>query len=579
MKKFSKILMSLILLLSFTTSVSAASYSNSISAYTNGTKYEYINGLPVYYTTASGYNLYVLNSGTYFGSTTYLSDPILADNGFTYIVNNSNVTNNSSKNYYIAQVAILWYQDYLNGNDTNISSSLKNYISSHTSGDTVCYYINKLVNNAKNSSNLNSIKFVTTDVTFTRNGNYYYSNTIDVETNNLGSTPSVRLYNAPSSASIIDNTVRANGSGSFRISIPSSSLNSYTRTDFEVYITGNDYNYSVYKYSNYGVNEAIYGRTYSSSSNKVEASLPVVFNNIENTKVRIKVLDDNRDYISGISFNIYDGNCSKTSCSNSNLIHSFTTTNTYTSLNDVLSPGVYTIVKRNSNTRYTIPEKTVITVYDSNEVQEYTIDTTGSNNNNNNNNNYYNEYTIKNDLNDSNNYIKIYNINGSLVNSFKSSNTNYSINLTNGNYYIIDSKGTLNKLYFKIENGYLYVKYDNSYIRSNSITLNKNNDYNEVIEDNKNNNSDYDDSCVCRNNKCDKVCNVYYDENGNVLDINDIEITNDVNVDVKVDWLSNVIDCPITDLSSTLKYILGAIILGSGTYLVYRNVKKSKNNI
>ena len=63
------------------------------------------------------------------------------------------------------------------------------------------------------------------------------------------------------------------------------------------------------------------------------------------------------------------------------------------------------------------------------------------------------------------------------------------------------------------------------------------------------------------------------------LDINDIEITNDVNVDVKVDWLSNVIDCPITDLSSTLKYILGAIILGSGTYLVYRNVKKSKNNI
>ena len=104
MKKFSKILMSLILLLSFTTSVSAASYSNSISAYTNGTKYEYINGLPVYYTTASGYNLYVLNSGTYFGSTTYLSDPILADNGFTYIVNNSNVTNNSSKNYYIVMV-------------------------------------------------------------------------------------------------------------------------------------------------------------------------------------------------------------------------------------------------------------------------------------------------------------------------------------------------------------------------------------------------------------------------------------------------------------------------------------------
>ena len=41
-----------------------------------------------------------------------------------------------------------WYQDYLNGNDNNISASMKNYISSQT-GDTVCYYINKLVNNAK----------------------------------------------------------------------------------------------------------------------------------------------------------------------------------------------------------------------------------------------------------------------------------------------------------------------------------------------------------------------------------------------------------------------------------------------
>ena len=28
------------------------------------------------------------------------------------IVNNSSVTNSSYKNYYIAQVAILWYEDY-----------------------------------------------------------------------------------------------------------------------------------------------------------------------------------------------------------------------------------------------------------------------------------------------------------------------------------------------------------------------------------------------------------------------------------------------------------------------------------
>ncbi len=191
----------------------------------------------------------------------------------------------------------------------------------------------------------------------------------------------------------------------------------------------------------------------------------------------------------------------------------------------------------------------------------------------------YNNYLIKNDLNDSNNYIKIYNTNGTLIKSYKSNNTYYNVSLSNGTYYIIDSRGALDKLYFKIEDNNLYVKYNNSYRKVSSITLNKNNDYSddEIIDNNEDIN--YDNSCVCNNNKCNKVCNVYYDEDGNILDINDIEITNDVNVDVNIDWLSNVIDCPITDLSSTLKYILGAIILGSGTYLVYRNVKKSKNNI
>ena len=61
--------------------------------------------------------------------------------------------------------------------------------------------------------------------------------------------------------------------------------------------------------------------------------------------------------------------------------------------------------------------------------------------------------------------------------------------------------------------------------------------------------------------------------------INGVTIENKVDVDVKVDWVSDNVDCPITSVSSTIKYILGAIILSAGTYLVFRNAKKSKNNI
>ena len=59
MGKISKILISLICLLGFATSVSAASYSSSITAYQTGERYEYISGLPIYYNRASSYNLYV----------------------------------------------------------------------------------------------------------------------------------------------------------------------------------------------------------------------------------------------------------------------------------------------------------------------------------------------------------------------------------------------------------------------------------------------------------------------------------------------------------------------------------------
>ena len=44
MKNFSKILFSLLCILGFATTVKAASYSSTITAYASNTKYEYIEG-------------------------------------------------------------------------------------------------------------------------------------------------------------------------------------------------------------------------------------------------------------------------------------------------------------------------------------------------------------------------------------------------------------------------------------------------------------------------------------------------------------------------------------------------------
>lgn len=556
MKNFSKILLGLICVLGFATNVKAASYSSTITAYASSTKYEYIEGLPIYYHKASSYNLYVLDTNTRFTSSTTLRDPEEANAGYAYIVNNSSVTNSSYKNYYIAQVAILWYEDYLNGNNANISSSMKEYISSNTS-DTVCYYINKLVNNAKTYSTNNSyIKFIDKDITFSKNGSYYYSNVIDVETSNLNSTPSVKLYNAPSSATIINNTVSKDGDGSFQIRIPASSLTSYNKSDFEVYITGTGYNYSVYKYSNYGYDDAIYGRVYTNSSSNVEESIVAKTDNIANTNttVRINVIDSNGDHISGLQYYVYEGNCSYTTCNSDDLITSFTTTNTYTSLNNILSEGIYTLVRK-TNTNYEIPEKQAISVTDETSyAQVFTIEENYNYNNE--------EYDIRiySDLNDSTNIIKIINdSNDALIHSFRSNESYTDITLSPGLYCIIDTNDTM-EIFFEItETGLLYVHEYGEKVKKNSINIQ---DYLlRYTQDNE---------------------DVYTDEDGTIhignLDgVDSIEVSQEVNTEVN--WLSNIIDCPITSLSSTLKYVVGAIILSVGAYFVVRNVKKSKNNI
>lgn len=555
MKNFSKILLGLICILGFTTNVNAASYSSTITAYASSTKYEYIEGLPIYYHQASSYNLYVLDNNTRFTSSTTLRDPEEVDAGYAYIINNSSVTNSSYKNYYIAQVAILWYEDYLNGNNTNISSSMKEYIASNTS-DTICYYINKLVNNAKTYAKNNSyIKFLDKDITFTRNGDYYYSNVIDVETNNLNSTPSVRLYNAPSSATVINNTVTSNGDGSFQIRIPFSSLTSYNKDDFEIYITGTGYNYSVYKYSNYGYNDAIYGRVYTNSSSSIEESIVAKIGNISNTNtnVRISIVNSNGNYINGLSYRVYKGYCATTTCNSSDLVTTFTTTRTYVTLNNVLSEGVYTL-ERLTDTNYQIPKKQLISVTDSNYVQEITIDESDYENN------YYEEeYSIRiySDLDDSTNIIKVKDdSNDKIVHSFRSNESYVDITITPGLYCIVDTDGSM-EIFFEItETGLLYVHENGEKVRRNSINIQ------EYLLRYPTDNED-----------------IYTDEDGTIHigNLDNVEISQEVNTEVS--WLSNIIDCPITSLSSTLKYVVGTIILGVGAYLVIRNVKKSKNNI
>ena len=577
MGKISKILISLICLLGFATSVSAASYSSSITAYQTGDKYEYISGLPIYYNRASSYDLYVLDTNTYFNTKTTLTSPIEVDSGFAYIINNSNVTNSTYKNYYIANAAILWYEDYLNGNNNNISSSLKETIKSKTN-DTVCYYITKLVNNAINYEDNNLINILDDEITFTRDDNYYYSNVIDVEVNGLKTKPSVTLYNAPSNATIINNTVTNNGTGSFQIRIPVSSINQTGEKDFLVNVTGSGYNYTYYKYT-YNTSEVIYGRSYSTNYGNVEDSRVVNISNLSNTLVRIKVVDNFGDYISGIKYEVYKGNCENSTCDSDDLLRTYTSGGSYYEYRGVLKTGYYTLVRKTNNINYSLAEKELIYVNNVEQPQMFVINGEKIKNNEDNREEYDIdedtpcEILIMSNLGDSTNIIKIYKNDGTLVDSFRSDKESHTMDVYLGKYYIKDTKGHLVDINFEMtkkgltlngkytETGYSIIDLDDYLKRTTQdVVIDKEEEKEESKEE-----------------------NIYKDENGNIhienLDgTESIEIEQKVETSTTIEWLSEVIDCPITSLSSTIKYITGAIILGIGILMVVLNVKKRKNN-
>ena len=63
-------------------------------------------------------------------------------------------------------------------------------------------------------------------------------------------------------------------------------------------------NIEIYEYSNYGTQSVIYSREYSTSSETVENSIPVLIKGITPTNVRIKLVDEDNDYIKDVNARI-----------------------------------------------------------------------------------------------------------------------------------------------------------------------------------------------------------------------------------------------------------------------------------
>ena len=161
-------------------------YINATAA--DGKKYTY----PIVVKkTTSGQYVYCLElDSTYAYDLTFKKNSKV-DDGFIYILDYNLNTGDANKDFYIKQLAVWYYMDYVNGNNANLEPSLKNYIIYHSKDSKrenydVCKKVIDLLNGAISYKQATgSIDLVADHVTFSIVDGYYVSSEIVVKANNV----------------------------------------------------------------------------------------------------------------------------------------------------------------------------------------------------------------------------------------------------------------------------------------------------------------------------------------------------------------------------------------------------------
>lgn len=377
---------SIICLLGFTAKVEASAPSKLNTG--SMTKLEeYVAGYPIWLkpTSDNNHHLYCEVSNLLFPSNKTITLNSEVDKGFVYILNNKPNTGNSNKNYYIMQQAVWWYKDVLNGNNDNLSANFKTYCTNNRTNHDVCNRIYNLVEGAKKYSEpKGSISFSKKSIDFTESGSYYVSDKITVSTTNLKSLNYLKLVDAPKNAQIInDNVSSLNGTGTFQVRVPKSSISSGTTATFSVEASGAYHSYSAYDYY-YGaayqkvIYDVVYHKSHPTSDSitlRISKESPTTTKKVqplvENSLIIYKV-DQDGNNLRGATLTLYEGNCLNKTCLTKDIYTSWTTTKNPKEFTDI-STGYYTLVETETPEGYETADKALIYVRYDDEAYNYTM--------------------------------------------------------------------------------------------------------------------------------------------------------------------------------------------------------------
>jgi len=204
------------------------------------------------------------------------------DDGFIYIIESNLNTGNSEKDFYIKQLAVWYYMDYVNGNNNNLEPNLKNYIIYHSKDSNrenydVCKKVMNLLNGAINYKQAKaSIDLVDSKVTFTIVDGYYVSSEIVVNANNVKNIK-YSLTNTPKGSLVVKST---NG---VKVKIPTSVIKAGQKLTFSLNVKADGENKTAYYYfANSKLQKLLYSEV-ETTSTKVNDELKMIIANVDYT--------------------------------------------------------------------------------------------------------------------------------------------------------------------------------------------------------------------------------------------------------------------------------------------------------
>ena len=205
-----------------------------------------------------------------------------ADDGFIYIINANLNTGNSEKDFYIKQLAVWYYMDYVNGNNANLETSLKNYIIYHSKDSKrenydVCKKVIDLLEGAISyKQSTSTLDLVDGHVTFSIVDGYYVSSEIVVKANNVKNLK-YSLTNTPKGSQVVKST---NG---VKVKIPVSAIAAGQKLTFKLNVKADsDKETAYYYFHSSKYQKLLYSET-EVKTTKVNDELEMVIANVNYT--------------------------------------------------------------------------------------------------------------------------------------------------------------------------------------------------------------------------------------------------------------------------------------------------------